>query len=161
MNERINKILKNPIYQGHLKKIIGHEVGRDFCKHDLPHFLDTARIAYILNLEGAYGLPKDIIYGAALLHDIGRWQEYESGAVHAEASALLCEEILREADYHNDEMNEIKQAISNHGTKELEEEHLLSNLLYRADKQSRGCYNCKIEGDCDWSPEKKNHMITY
>lgn len=161
MSERFNKILHNPDYQDHLKKIAAYEVTRLFCKHDLPHFLDTARIGYIINLEQKLELPKDVIYAAALLHDIGRWQQYESGIQHALASAILCEKLLIEAGYKIDEIIEIKKAISNHSTAVIEEEHLFSKLLYTADKASRGCYACKMEKECDWTLKKKNNNITY
>lgn len=161
MNERINKILNHPIFKSHLEKIAVHEAGRPFCKHDLSHFLDTARIGYILNLEGAHGVPKDLIYAAALLHDIGRWQEYEMKIEHALASALLCEKILIETDFQTEEIKDIKRAIGNHGTAVLQEPHLLSALLYSADKKSRGCYMCEMEKACDWSKVKKNYTIAY
>ena len=44
--------------------------------------MDVARIAYIENLEAQLGLEKEDIYIAALLHDLGRVDEYESGIGH-------------------------------------------------------------------------------
>ena len=37
------------------------EKSRIFCKHDLQHSLDVARIAYILNLEADLKIEKEII----------------------------------------------------------------------------------------------------
>lgn len=43
----------------------------------MSHLLDVARIAYIRNLEKGYGFRKDVIYAAAVLHDIGKALQYE------------------------------------------------------------------------------------
>ena len=49
--ERVNRILKNHTYQDCLQQIYRLEAGRIFCGHDMTHFLDVARLAYIFNLE--------------------------------------------------------------------------------------------------------------
>ena len=64
--ERIDKILQHKKFQKYVKKNKKKEMNRIFCHHDLVHFLDVARIGWILNLD------KELLYGAALLHDIGR-----------------------------------------------------------------------------------------
>ena len=71
--ERVNRILRHPRYADCLKQVRDCETGRIFCRHQMEHFLDVARIAYILNLEEGRGLAKDMIYAAALLHDCGRY----------------------------------------------------------------------------------------
>ncbi len=160
-NERINKILMHPSYNKHIEKIKHYEIDRPFCGHDLSHLLDTARIGYIMNLERHLNLKKDVIYGAALLHDIGRWQQYQGIRKHDIASAELCEEILRDCEYYEDEITKIKTAISNHSTVPKEEDDCLSKLLYEADKKSRSCFECQKEIECDWPNRKKNLVITY
>ena len=35
----------------------------------------------------------------------------------------------------------------------------LAGILYRADKNSRNCFACKAEHECNWSREKKNTRI--
>ena len=57
--------------------------------------MDVARIAYILSADRAYAVSKEIIYAAALLHDIGKWKQYEDGTPHEKASADLAEQILQ------------------------------------------------------------------
>ncbi|RQD78378.1 MAG: HD domain-containing protein, partial [Candidatus Syntrophonatronum acetioxidans] len=89
--ERINRILENKYFQEYLQNIYRWEVNRKFCCHDFEHSLAVARIAYLISLEKGKIWPQDIIYAAAFLHDIGRWQEYEGGRDHAEASAELAE----------------------------------------------------------------------
>ena len=37
----------------------------------------------------------------------------------------------------------------------------LEEIIYKADKLSRQCFNCKAEKECYWSKEKKNFRITY
>ena len=70
--ERVNRILKNHTYQDCLQQIYRLEAGRIFCGHDMTHFLDVARLAYIFNLEENLQIEKERIYAAALLHDVGR-----------------------------------------------------------------------------------------
>ena len=59
---------------------------RIFCGHDMAHFLDVARLAYLFNLEENLKLEKEEIYTAALLHDVGRFVQYEDGTPHQLAS---------------------------------------------------------------------------
>ncbi|MPN04809.1 hypothetical protein SDC9_152057 [bioreactor metagenome] len=137
-----------------------HEEEREFCKHDIQHFLDTARIAYILNLVKNLGIDKEVIYALGLLHDIGRWKQYEDGTPHNIASFDLSEKILMDSNFNEEERTEIRKAILSHRKKEMElnivEENSLSSIFYIADKLSRSCFNCKSTKECNWSDEKKN-----
>lgn len=161
MNRRINKILNNNMYQEYINQISNHESQRLFCKHDLSHYLNTARIGYIINLERDLKISKDIIYAAALLHDIGRFQQYESNIPHELASASLCIDILKEADYNQEEIDIIKRAILSHRDSYIKNNDNLSDILYLADKLSRECFQCKVSSLCNWPDEKKNINITY
>jgi uncharacterized protein len=161
VNQRINKLLNHPIYRDYINKIAGHEVNRSFCTHDLTHFLDTARIGYIISLENSLRIPKDIIYGAALLHDIGKWQQYEKGISHELASAAFCTQLFIDAGYQDEEIESMKLAILSHRDPSVEGAQSLSGILYVADKLSRKCYDCKMIHLCDWSDEKKNIQIVY
>ena len=64
MMERVNGILKDPLYRTCLSKIALFERDRIFCGHDMAHFLDVARLAYIFNLEENLGIEKEEIYTA-------------------------------------------------------------------------------------------------
>ncbi|MBQ9990146.1 MAG: HD domain-containing protein [Lachnospiraceae bacterium] len=164
--ERVNRILHHPDYIRYCAKIAEAEEDRIFCGHDLVHFLDVCRLAWILYLEEGNGLPenpvplpsvhKEWIYGAGLLHDIGRWKEYEDGIDHALASKELAGPILVDCGFAPGEVDTITEAIGNHRNKAVKEEKNLSGYLYRADKLSRSCFGCRAEGICDWSREKKN-----
>lgn len=163
--ERVNKILYNQTYKEHINKIVKHEIKREFCKHDIQHFLDTARIAYILNLEKNLGIDKEIIYAVGLLHDIGRWRQYEDGTPHNIASFDLSEKILIDSGFNKEERKEIRKAILTHRKKDEDsniiEEYSLSSIFYIADKLSRSCFNCRSTKECNWSDEKKNLEIHY
>lgn len=154
--ERINKILTNDRYREYLEKNNQAEAQRRFCRHNMGHFLDVARIAVILNSEDNYGQEQEIIYGAALLHDIGRWMQYEDGTPHEKASAMLAPEILSSCGFSDAESGKILAAISNHRNAQIREEKSLSGLLYRADKLSRPCFACSREKECNWKNDKKN-----
>ena len=71
------------------------EEERIFCIHDIEHCLDVARISYILALENDIKIDKDIVYGAALLHDIGRAISVEN---HEIESVKTASDILAVAD---------------------------------------------------------------
>lgn len=156
---RINKIISHPLYLEHLQKIARWEENREFCRHDTVHFMDVARIAMILNVQDGYNIEKECIYGAALLHDIGRWQQYETGICHARASAELAPVILEDCGFSAAESAEIRSAISTHRQENVKDEKNLNGLLYRADKLSRPCYFCQQEKNCNWKEGRKNLEI--
>ena len=83
--ERVNKICGHPVWKWHMERLAEYEKDRIFCRHGIEHLLDVARIAYIENLEKNSGISKEIIYGAALLHDIGRYLQYTEGIPHEKA----------------------------------------------------------------------------
>lgn len=159
MMQRIGQILEQELYQEYLNRNEKAELQRKFCHHDMGHFLDVARIAAILNLEEKYEISKEMIYAAALLHDIGRWKQYEDGSPHEMVSARLAPEILVKSGFNNGEIDMIVTAISQHRNADIRNDKDLSGLLYRADKLSRACFACKAEKDCDWKAEKKNRWL--
>jgi uncharacterized protein len=159
MDDRINKINKSEKFQYSISKIGELEISRSFCRHGIEHYLDVARIAYIICLENSLNIKKDVIYAAALLHDIGRWMQYEHGIPHEIASSSLAYDILIGAGYDNNEIESIQKAIMNH--RSSNEDMDLCSIIYISDKVSRGCFYCSSEKECNWSSEKKNKAITY
>lgn len=159
--ERVNAILTNQRYQEHIEKINGAEENRIFCRHNMVHFLDVARIAALINAEENLGISKELIYAAALLHDIGRHVQYADGTPHEQASVRLAPQILQETGFDLQEQTEILRAIGEHRNKEIAKEKSLAGVIYRADKASRACFACAVEGQCDWKAEKKNLEIRY
>ena len=71
------------------------EEDRIFCIHDIEHCLDVARISYILAFENGIKIDKEIVYGAALLHDIGRAISVEN---HEIESVKTAREILKKCE---------------------------------------------------------------
>lgn len=159
--DRINQILRHPKYQEYVFQNAKCEWKREFCRHNMSHFMDVARLGYILNMEEGYGFPKDIIYGAALLHDIGRSVQYKEHRPHAEVSAELVPEILTDCGYNEEESAQIVSAIATHSDKSLVGERNLNGLLARADQMSRACYTCTASEKCDWDEERKNGYIEW
>ncbi|MGN1412835.1 MAG: HD domain-containing protein [Anaerovoracaceae bacterium] len=157
---RLDKICSHPLWQKCLGEIGRLEENRIFCGHDVQHFLDVARIAYIENLEQGSGITKEMIYAAALLHDIGRHLQYTEGISHEEASARLSETILTDCGFTGKEAEEILQAIRLHRNPGTAEKTGLAGLLYRADKKSRACGFCEAREQCNWPEEKKNLNLT-
>ncbi|MCR5655250.1 MAG: HD domain-containing protein [Lachnospiraceae bacterium] len=158
--ERANQVMNHKTFREHLRAIATYEEDREFCGHDMVHFMDVARIAMIYNLtEREKPYRMDVIYAAALLHDIGRDIQYEDGSDHAIASSYIAQEILQDCGYRRGEIGMITEAIFHHRDKKVKDEENLNGILYRADKASRACYSCPVEGRCDWKKKKKNLEI--
>lgn len=157
--DRINKILNHHLYRTYMEQNEQAEANRRFCRHNIGHFLDVARIGMLFNLEEGYGLHKELVYGAALLHDIGRFRQYEDGTPHELASAELAPQILSDCGFDNKETDVIIEAIRNHRNAAVKEKRNLTGLLYRADKASRACYVCSVAKECNWSNRKKNQDL--
>lgn len=154
---RIDLIINNFLFKDQLNKIVLYEKSRIFCGHDLEHLLSVARIMIIKNLESQLGFQKEIIYSTALLHDIGRFKEYNHGVPHAVASADLSEKILVQCDFSDNEISLITSAILSHNSKG--DCSPLGQLLRSSDKLSRNCFACSAISECKWSQEKMNNTI--
>lgn len=159
--DRIDKILKHDLFLKHLQENNTAEAERRFCRHNIVHFLDVARIAWILNLEEGLNIDKEWIYAAALLHDVGKHLQYSDGIPHEIASGEIAPEILKDCGFDNKETDVIVEAILSHRNAEVAAEHNLKGILYRADKAGRACFACEAEADCNWKDGKKNLRIKY
>lgn len=159
--ERIDKLLNHDLFQCHMRSNREAEAERRFCRHDMAHFLDVARIGEIINLEEDMGLAREWIYAAALLHDIGRHVQYEDGTPHELASAEIAPRILADCGFEDYETRVIINAIRSHRDAAVAAERSLGGVLYRADKASRACFACEVGDECNWKGEKKNMTIKY
>ena len=151
--ERFQKIVCHETYKQTYERLQELEKDREFCGHDMEHFLSVARISYLMVLEKNLDIPKDIIYATALLHDLGRADQYEKGISHDEAGAILAEEILKDCGYTVAERKIMVDTILKHRGVEDKED--------RADKLSRDCIHCKARQECYWPEEKKNSRYIY
>ncbi len=156
--ERVRRLYELPRYQEELKAIARAEVSREFCGHTLEHFLDVARLMYIRSLEEGEIVNREVIYAAALLHDLGRGMQYREGIPHQEAGVLLARELLPACRFDEKEIRQIVSAIGSH-RRQQEGQETLARYLYQADKQSRNCFACPASDRCNWPEEKKNHGI--
>ena len=159
--ERIDKILNHDLFIWNLAQNEEAESTREFCRHNMTHFLDVARIGRILNVEEGYSLEVELIYATALLHDIGKHLQYKYGIPHEKASADVAGEILKDCDFDSEETAVIIDAIHWHRIADVKEERNLRGLLYRADKLSRACFACKMQQECNWKDDKKNLKFRY
>lgn len=157
--ERVDRIIKHEIFIGELKKLSRLEADRIYCRHDIDHLLSVARVAYITALEEEIPVKKNRIYAAALLHDIGRAAQYETGVPHNRAGALLAEQILIDCGFDGEERKEILDAILNHRSGEAGGESALGKLICVADKKSRACFACRAQDTCNWPMEQKNYHV--
>lgn len=155
-----DRLLSNPHYLDLLAGIEKAEQERIFCGHDLSHFMDVARIGRIINCEENLGLEADDIYLAALLHDIGRLQQYEDGTPHDEAGVLIAALFLEEIAYPEAKRAVILEAVSGH-RKEKKEETVLTELIRRSDKLSRPCFFCPARTQCKLPEGQKNKSFRY
>lgn len=158
--ERIQQIWAHPLYQDQYQKLQQAERDRIFCKHDLTHFLDVARLAYLYRLEEGNPVSKVLIYAAALLHDLGRYEQLTAGTPHEAASAGLAGRIMPDCGFDSESVLAVQTAILQHRQNPRTAESRLAAYLYRADKQSRCCFACPAAGECRWEPEKRNMRIS-
>lgn len=156
---RVDAIWRDDVYQESYRRLERLEADRAFCRHGMRHLLDTARIMWILNLEEGLGIDREVVYATALLHDIGKAEQYEHGEPHELAGERLAAEILDrmpvELSFSREERDAMLTAIRGH--RRLRPDTApLERLLYRADKASRPCFACPVRDMCSWPEEKMN-----
>ncbi|MDY2681115.1 MAG: HD domain-containing protein [Lentihominibacter sp.] len=158
--QRVNSICSHPLWKSCVSKIRDLERERIFCCHDTSHFLDVARIAWIENLEKRLAISREMIYAAAMLHDIGRHLQYMQGVPHDEGSVSIASDILKDSGFDEKEQAEILSAIRMHRNPDAASRDDLAGIICRADKKSRICAFCSASDKCNWPESKKNMKIT-
>ncbi len=162
--KKIDKLLWDSEFRNAIDTINTEEINRVYCRHGFEHLLAVARICYILNVEEKLGHDKEMIYAMALLHDIGRVAEYDSnGEVdHRDVGPEYARPILERSGFTEEEIEIICDAILKHGVPASDDDKgSLADILYRADKLSRNCFDCTAYGVCKWKPEVKNNTIEF
>lgn len=155
--ERIQPLLHNPTYCDSIRKIETLEKQRIYCRHGLPHLLDVARIAALLAADRNAAYPRDVIYAAALLHDLGRLKQYTTGEPHAEAGVNMARELLQETAFTEQEQAEILDAVGRHQTGAAPDS--LAQMIYEADEASRMCFTCPARDTCYWPEQRRNPTV--
>ena len=106
-----------------------------------------------------FACPRELIYCTALLHDIGRAEQYTVGITSRRGRCpALQKRFSSDLDFSSEEKEAILSAIREHRSSS-DEVPVLSQLIYEADKKSRNCFLCAAEPECYWSPQKKNMTI--
>lgn len=159
--KQVDQIYEHPVYQEKFRALQLAERDRMFCKHTLEHFIDVARLMYIYSLEHQLSISKEVIYAMALMHDIGRIDQIENGVPHEQAGAELCDVILPDCGFTEEETESIKASILHHRNAGNDEKDPYYEMLYWADKKSRNCYACASKKECNWDEEKMNLNIEY
>lgn len=172
---RVNKLIQDADYGAYLRKIQHCEADRRFCRHDFQHMVDVARITYLLLMETGdlkllmeqHGIipqakAREIIYAAGVLHDIGRWLEYETNEDHAVAGARLATALLERTGFTAGEALLICQGIKEHRLTEGTA-GMLGSYLARADDLSRPCASCRAQDECYkfHRMETRQHLLMY
>lgn len=155
----VEAIRTHPLFEEWYARLEAAEEGREFCCHQMTHLLDVARIAYIRVLERGLPFRKEVVYAAALLHDIGKAAQYEDDEPHEVAGARIAQEILLDVDgFDPREKTMIVAAVAQH-RRWADASTPLGKLLYEADKASRPCFACSTHEECSWPDERKNPGI--
>ncbi|WP_018085281.1 HD domain-containing protein [Desulfurispora thermophila] len=164
--QRVFKIMRDAEYRHFLQENARREEDRRFCRHDPAHLKQVARLAWQLVQRAgldkllqaiqsdAWRVGREVVYAAGLLHDIGRWQEYDSGTDHALAGAELAAGILQRAGFSETERQIICRAIREH-RRGGPQASLLGQALCLADDLSRPCRQCAARREC----KKYGYMV--
>ncbi|TFG29393.1 HD domain-containing protein [Candidatus Thorarchaeota archaeon] len=101
------------------------------------HTFDHTKRVYALSMQIGESLPisKRILQAAALLHDVGRPTESETGVSHSILSGEMSKPLLLELEYTATEIEQIIDAIRTHRFSEgIEPNSLEGKILSDADK---------------------------
>lgn len=168
---RVRAIWESPAFRDALASIDGAERDREFCGHGVAHLVDVARVAWILNLERDLGLDREVVYAAALLHDVGRAAQYATGEPHDAAGERMAAEMLDalpgELAFPASDREAILAAVRGHrgdarrvfGGAGEPAPASLASIIREADGRSRPCYACPAREACYWPDERKNLSI--
>ncbi|MGY5871575.1 MAG: HD domain-containing protein [Candidatus Thorarchaeota archaeon] len=115
----------------------------DFVRKELSnsnkgaHTLDHIMRVYALSMQIGASLPIStrVVKAAALLHDIGRPRESDTGVSHSILSGEMSKPLLQELGYTETEINQVTDAIRTHRFSEgIEPNSLEGKILSDADK---------------------------
>lgn len=149
--DKIELILEHELFVNNMKKCMDYEKERIYCKHDIYHSFDVARICYIIILENKMNYSRELVYALALLHDIGRARQYEFGEKHNEVGSELAAIIMHDVGFQVQEISLVKNVILEHsGEHILEPPSSLDKGFFQADFLARKCMWCNAKKTCKW-----------
>ena len=172
-------VLKHPIFTEFVEEIHMAEAFRIYCGHEIDHAMEVARLSWIYYLEESLKEgelqgwssdleeTKDLFYVAALLHDIGRVAQYETGVHHAIAGIKPAKQILADIQAPLEWVDQILEVIAEHSDKTAQPSdkatgYPVKNLQYyiaKADHDCRLCFSCLAADSCKWTQEQRNQTI--
>lgn len=156
--KEVDCLLQNPVFREKMQQLEQLEQNREYCRHGWEHCMDVARGIALINQERNLRFRKELLYALALVHDLGRVEEYLKGIPHEQAGGPLAGELLKQCGFTKEEVSMAVEAVSHHRGNE-ESQSVLTKLLKEADKKTRLCFLCKASDTCKWSDEKKNMTI--
>ena len=104
-----------------LKKYVEEKIFPEYSKNDqghgILHILEVIRRSFVLNKELNLGLDPNMIYTIAASHDVGKYEEHETGEKHAKIAARRFANNIGFAKFFNEEDRKIiKEAIEDHSS---------------------------------------------
>lgn len=118
-----------------IRQSVRRKLANNRCGHDFDHTLRVYKNA--LKLAELCGGDIQIISAAAMLHDVGRFEETRTrGAVcHAQIGAVIARQYLEKRGFDEDFINAVVHCIERHRfRKGLAPETLEAKVLFDADK---------------------------
>ena len=163
MTGQIDRLLQHPMYRARLELLQELERKRDFCGHNLEHFMKVGRIAEYVVAKNELLFAEEVVWGAALLHDMGRVEQYRQGISHEKASVAFAREILFSLDWNVSDIDMVCEAIGSHSHRQcaadrwrkMPELVSLTEVISFANQFSRTCYKCHMADACKWTEEEK------
>lgn len=163
MTEQIDRLLQHPKYRARLELLQEMEQNRIYCGHNLEHFMKVGCIAEQVVVKNELPFSEDVIFGAALLHDVGRVEQYRQGISHEKASVAFAREILFSLNWDVSDIEMVCEAIGSHSHRQCAADRWekmsalvsLAEVISFADQFSRTCYRCHVADTCKWKEEEK------
>ena len=104
-----------------LKKYVEEEIFPQYAKNDqghgILHILEVVRRSFVLNKSLNLGLDSDMIYVIAASHDLGKYEEHETGEKHAKIAGRRFIQNSRFSRFFTETQRQtIKEAIEDHSS---------------------------------------------
>lgn len=107
----------NPQLKKYIEENIFPEYSKNDQGHGILHILEVIRRSFVLNNELNLELNPNMIYAIAASHDVGKYEEHETGEKHAKIAARRFANNKDFAQFFSEEDRKtIKEAIEDHSS---------------------------------------------
>lgn len=107
----------NPELKKYVEESIFPQYSKNDQGHGILHILEVVRRSFVLNEELNLGLKPDIIYTVAASHDLGKYEEHETGEKHAKIAGRRFANNQAFVKFFTEiERETIKEAIEDHSS---------------------------------------------